>query len=173
MSRAVTNQDYEAVDLHVGNCLDLAKAGLQEARRAVEALRPAELETNTLCDALELLGKLAKQQNGLRYEIQCDSTITVEARQEDELFRIAQEGIANVGKHAGASLIKIRFVRINENVVLSVADNGIGFDVNAETEGFGLRGMRERSFSIGAALRVASSPDGSLVEVSLPNRRNH
>jgi signal transduction histidine kinase len=80
---------------------------------------------------------------------------------ETALYRIAQEALTNVAKHAGASGVEVILERRADSVVLIVEDDGVGFEPASRetaTEGFGLLGMRERASLVGAALEIESSP---------------
>jgi signal transduction histidine kinase len=84
--------------------------------------------------------------------------------QEREMWRIAQEAIANVERHAHASHLSVRWEFDGETAVLAVADDGDGFAVGATPpDTYGLRGMRERADAIGASLEIDSAPGGGTV----------
>ena len=90
---------------------------------------------------------------------------------ETALYRIAQEALTNVAKHAGASGVEVILERRADSVVLIVEDDGVGFEPASRetaTEGFGLLGMRERASLVGAALEIESSPgNGTAVFVRM------
>jgi signal transduction histidine kinase len=93
---------------------------------------------------------------------------------ESELLRIAQEGVTNVLKHARAEQVELRLAFSEQNVTLTIADDGMGFNSTAHHEGFGLLGMRERAERIGARLLVGSrSGQGTRVEAIWPRRETH
>jgi signal transduction histidine kinase len=77
------------------------------------------------------------------------------------LYRIAQEGLHNIARHAGATAVAISLQPEPHGVVLRIRDDGRGFDsASVAPDHFGLRIMRERADAIGAALDIESSPDG-------------
>jgi signal transduction histidine kinase len=85
------------------------------------------------------------------------------------LFRVAQEALANVARHSGAAAVELLAQINGEMVLLSVADDGHGFDPAAQADkGLGIAGMRERVEALGGALLVYSSADGTRVEVRIP-----
>jgi signal transduction histidine kinase len=84
------------------------------------------------------------------------------------LFRIAQEALANVVRHARATRATVHLSADSQFVRLTVEDNGIGFDTTAAQEGIGLSGMHERAQAIGAALEIQSNSSGTTVELRLP-----
>jgi signal transduction histidine kinase len=75
------------------------------------------------------------------------------------LYRAAQEGLTNVRKHAKASAVEVRLAYEPEQVMLTIADNGMG-QRGEESEGFGLLGLRERVSQVGGALEAGSDPEG-------------
>ena len=97
---------------------------------------------------------------------------------ETTLYRIAQEALTNVAKHARASHVDVILERRNDYVLLIVEDDGVGFDTAAGTgtEGFGLAGMQERATLVGATLEIESSADGGttvLVRMAANTLSNH
>jgi len=89
---------------------------------------------------------------------------------EQELYRIAQEALNNTLKHAKASRVSVRLGIATDLVTLEIADDGLGFEPSGQiTDGFGLRGMRERVERLAGTLRVESSPGaGTRVHVEVP-----
>ncbi len=85
------------------------------------------------------------------------------------IYRIAQEGMTNVGKHSGASHVELRVTRTGSEVELAMRDDGRGADLKAATPGLGLIGMRERVEMLGGQLRIDSAPSkGFAVHARLP-----
>jgi signal transduction histidine kinase len=96
------------------------------------------------------------------------------AAEEDELFRIADEALTNVRKHARATDVELSLTADRRGLRLEIADNGRGFNprsrtsLTSRTSGFGIIGMRERAHALGGRLRIASSPNrGTRVIVTL------
>jgi signal transduction histidine kinase len=89
-------------------------------------------------------------------------------------YRISQELLSNIGKHAHATQVDMTIRRVNGSVILTVADDGVGFDLNdirapGMTGGFGLVGLRERVALLRGALHIDSAPDeGTSVRVTVP-----
>lgn len=85
------------------------------------------------------------------------------------LFRIAQESLTNVARHASAIHVWIRMRRINRHFVLEVGDDGCGFDSHSRTSGYGLLGMKERALSLGGEMIINSKPgDGTVISIHIP-----
>jgi two-component system NarL family sensor kinase len=152
--------------------LELARSALEEARRSVVELRAAPLEGRTLRQALEQLAKDIPGAGGLEIQVAADGMTGEElpAAVALGLYRIAQQAIANVARHAGAHHATIRLTREPGGVRLRVEDDGTGFDPAEVPSGrFGLVGMSERARLLGGTLRLESSPDGgTVVEVTVP-----
>jgi signal transduction histidine kinase len=90
------------------------------------------------------------------------------------MFRLVQEGLTNVAKHADAQRVQIRVADLDAEdvVVVEIRDDGRGFDPNANSEGFGLLGMRERVAAHGGTVEVTSSPgDGTHIVARLRSVR--
>ena len=150
----------------------LTKGALAEMRTLLLELRPASLLEKTLG---ELLQQLAGAASG-RTRIPVDIAIDGDERLPDDVqvtfYRVAQEALHNVIKHARASEVQIRLVTDDRDVALRIQDNGRGFESNGSTAtGMGMAIMRERVRAIGAQLHIDSSPEtGTTVEVRWAKR---
>lgn len=144
---------------HLARARTLARESLAEARRSIQALRPLAMERD------DLPGALRQTADRLTDGLHLAAMVRVlgEARPlpaavENELLRIAQEALRNVIKHAAATAVTLELQYAPQQIVLTVTDNGRGFDPQAPTGGFGLMGLRERADRLGAALTIASQP---------------
>ncbi|HXV93673.1 MAG TPA: sensor histidine kinase, partial [Pseudonocardia sp.] len=159
---------------HVHTARALARESLAEARRSVQALAPEPLERAHLPDAVADLARRWARTSGVAPR----TATTGEPRPlladlEVTLFRVAQEALANVARHARASTVGVTLSYTETVVVLDVRDDGVGFDVSAATRtgrnGFGLRAMRQRVARVGGELTVESAPgEGTAVSASVP-----
>ncbi len=150
--------------------LDEAKSAvrraLDEVRRISSELRPEMLEQLGLVSALTELTTTFGRHTGVRVERRFEQPLPKLAPDSElALYRIAQESLTNVARHARASNVVISLERGTDSVVLRVADDGRGFDGTPEEHG-GLRSMRERALLIDAALAIKPASDGG-VEVRL------
>lgn len=155
---------------HIRLALQAAKENLAEARAMVAALAPAHLEASTLPDALGRLASNIGDELGVAADFQVDGPPrTLPAAAEVVLLRAAQEALANVRKHSGASAVSVALRYCDENVMLAVRDDGAGFDPEKVNGGYGLRGMRGRILQVGGALAVRSRPgEGTELSVEVP-----
>jgi signal transduction histidine kinase len=164
--------DDAAVREASGNLRELVVATLQDVRRLAVELRPKALDDFGLQPALERLVETFRERTGL--EVQLESGLG-ETRLpevvETTLYRIVQEALTNVVKHAHARTVSILLVRAGNQVTAVIEDDGRGFSAaEAEHEdGLGLLGMRERVGLIGGRLTIESSEEtGTTLAVEVP-----
>jgi two-component system NarL family sensor kinase len=150
--------------------LATARQSLDEARHSVLDLRATPLAGRPLAEALAALGRAFTSETGVRVHVRADDAVELPLRVEAELYRITQEVLANVRSHARASQVEITLQPAGQDVLLSIRDDGVGFDPGRETEGHhGLQGMRERAKLLGGRLRIASRPGrGTRVTARVP-----
>jgi two-component system NarL family sensor kinase len=148
----------------LGHALTRLNDALGEVRGISHRLRPALLDTHGLPSALRHLGSEVAQASGIEIAVPVhgDSARLPEVV-DTVLFRIAQEALTNIVKHARAGRIEIALLfEPSADVVLLVTDDGAGFDVDAVQQdprrGLGLRSMRERLEGIGGTLEIESRP---------------
>lgn len=157
----------------IERALGTAYTSLEEARRSVLDLRAVPLEGKPLPEALAAIARVYTAETGVRVHVRSAGEVALSPRVETELFRIAQEALTNVRKHAGATEVEIDLRANARTVRLSVHDDGLGFDLEAAAgEGHGLQGMRERARLLGGGLRISTRPGrGTTLTVSAPFRR--
>ena len=168
--------DPAKVRRRIARAIELARTNLQEARRTIVDLRAEPLEGISLPQALERLAKETRRDYGLKAEFRGPAAVDrFSARVESALYRIAQEAVVNVRRHAGATRVLIELAAHDDHLWLRIEDDGRGFDPGAVRtgpdgqSGFGLRGMSERAALLGGELAVDSRPGGGTrVEVRVP-----
>jgi signal transduction histidine kinase len=155
---------------HLGQARELARSSLAAARRSMRALRPEQLERATLVDALEELARSWTRSSGVAVQTETTGCPHPAPRDvEAALFRVAQEALANVGKHAGASVVGLTLSYLDGVLLLDVRDDGTGFDPDAGSAGFGLTGMRDRLARIGGRLELETAPgEGTALNAAVP-----
>jgi signal transduction histidine kinase len=155
---------------HLGNALRLARDSLAEARRSVHAVRPGPLRTARLPEAL---AQVAAEWSRLS-DVPAEVATTGDARPlhpevETTLLRVAQEALANVAKHAGATRVGVTLSYMPDRLALDVRDDGAGFDPARGDGGFGLTSMRQRVARLGGVLEIESEPGaGTAISASVP-----
>lgn len=150
---------------------EMIDATIQAARTLSWELRPSLLDTLGLAAAIEWLGQDFQRRMGIRCKLAVpDETGPIADELATDLFRIAQELLTNVTRHARASRVEIRFVEGDE-ILLEVKDNGVGMMTKSpETASLGLLGIRERVERWGGRLEIATVPTirGTRVRVVVP-----
>ncbi|MCU0311664.1 MAG: GAF domain-containing sensor histidine kinase [Acidimicrobiales bacterium] len=131
---------------------------IREVRDTLYDLRTDVSETSSMADTLEAYTARIHERSALRVELYCDRDARLPLLQEREMWRIAQEALTNVERHAGASRARVLWRCNGEAASLEVTDDGKGFPIGraGRLDSYGLMGMRERASSIGATLEVAS-----------------
>ena len=145
---------------------------LQEVRRISHDLRPAILDDLGLAAALDHLAQEFSQVSAAPARFVAEGSADgLSEVANTVLFRIAQEALTNIERHAEATAIDIVLRRQGRRVTLLVTDNGIGFDAQGiashPKRGIGLRNMMERMEAIGGVLAIASSSSGTVIEASV------
>jgi two-component system, NarL family, sensor histidine kinase UhpB len=137
------------------------RTALEEVRRIAQELRPQTLEHLGLVSALTTLATTFSQRTGLEVERRfAHSLPELDPDAEVAVYRVAQESLTNVARHADAGHVRVSLEPGRGSVVLRVVDDGKGFDGGLPAEGGGLRGMRERAVLVGAELSVRARPEG-------------
>jgi len=147
--------------------ISLAEAGLVEMRALIFELRPQSLESEGLVAAIAKHIAVLRVRYKLKVEADLgdEPELSIEVKQ--ALYRIAQEALHNIVKHARASTVVVRLARQEGQIMLEVLDNGKGFDSTSPFPGhFGLRSMQERVAKIDGSLAIESAPEqGTCIRV--------
>jgi signal transduction histidine kinase len=145
----------------LGQALETTRGGLTEARRSLKALRAAPLDDLGLSLAIRDLAESVAARAGLKLVLHIGSHLeNVAPEVEQCVYRVAQEAMTNVARHAKAASLQIVLARENGRLRLVVKDDGRGFDMTSVPDTrYGLQGLRERAESIGGILRVESEDD--------------
>jgi two-component system sensor histidine kinase UhpB len=145
-----------------------ARDSLADVRRIAQRLRPETLEDLGLPSALQALCDRVSEQAGLRVRTRLDpSPGELAADVELVVYRVAQEALTNVLRHAGAAEVMVRLSCQDGGLGLSVADDGIG--IGEQADGGGLQGMRERALLVGGHLSVRDGDRGTEVSLRVPD----
>lgn len=155
---------------HVARAGKLARHGLKEARRSVQALRLQDLEDGDLSSAMDGLFRKLTAGTGLHPEFSMHGVPrSLPSQWEDNLLRIAQEVVTNALRYAHATEFKARLQFSAHQLVLELSDNGHGFDPTFQTDGFGLMGIRERVEQMDGQTSVQSAAgEGTTILITLP-----
>ena len=162
--------DTDAARTKLVELRELQKDALAEMRTLIFELRPSSLESDGLVQALRTHATAVQRRTGLAIVVDAEPIDRLPLSAEEALYRIGQEALHNVVKHANASNAAIRITRERDSVLLTVTDDGGGFEPDAVPRGhLGLIGMRQRVDLVGGELRVESRPGrGTKIEASVP-----
>lgn len=163
LGRVVRDVD-DAARPRVVEAQETARESLEEVRRIARRLRPEALDDLGLASALLVLGERVAEHSELRVDVHVQPGLEFGADEELVIYRVAQEALTNVARHAGAKRAEVRLERAR----LEVDDDGSGLPPNAY-EGSGVLGMRERAVLVGGTLKLTRSPlGGARVTLELP-----
>jgi len=167
---ALESSEPEQAEAAIEDVLILAEAGLAEMHALIFELRPESLETEGLVAALTKQVEALRARYKLTVEADLVDEPDLSLEKKEALYRIAQEALHNIVKHARASNVILRLARQERGVLLEVCDNGKGFDPTGPFPGhLGVRSMRERVTKIGGTLTIESAPgQGTCIRVRVP-----
>lgn len=143
----------------VGESAETVHEGLQETRRALQALRAETLESIGFVESIHELATTIQARYGIGVSIDANSALTwLSSEQEHIIYRIIQESVLNSATHAQAQHIHVLLDVKDDTLKVSVCDDGVGFEPGTANpqDHFGIQGMRERAEMIGAELDIVS-----------------
>ncbi len=167
--RAWELKEMDMLPRYLNRLNEVAEQAFKEMRLLIYSLRPQMLESVGLVGALQHRLHTVEKRTGLDVNLEACEGLKLPAPMEDALFRIAQEALNNVLKHAAATAVTVQLQRKDGMVSLTVSDNGRGF-IHAEAiEGIGLSSMQERARQLGGTLIIASQPQqGTTISALVP-----
>lgn len=174
LSSARRGDDLELAKSAMGEAIEHIEQEIANLRSIITELRPAALDELGLRTAIEALLDRHREQSGFEVEgeLELPGVSKEGARLSEDLettvYRLVQEALTNVAKHARASRVRVTVVESDGELRVEVQDDGTGFDPELSSDGFGLAGMRERVALAGGTLSVDSGAQGTIIEVCLP-----
>ena len=173
LSSARRSGELTRTALVVDEAIEQIEHEIENLHAIISDLRPASLDELGLRPALEALLDRRRQHTGLAVTMDLELPELVDGgglppALESTIYRLVQEALTNVVKHARARSARVAVSTTASTVSIEVEDDGIGFSPDTKADGFGLEGMRERVFLVGGTLKVESSEHGTLVHVELP-----
>lgn len=172
--RQLVRTNPDGVERELEEVTDSLKGQVQEIRKLIYDLRPLALDQLGLIDAVRQQVERFSEETGVKTNFSKSGEIALNPLVEVTLFRITQECLNNIRKHAGASEVDVRLEAMGIGVELTIEDDGRGFNPHEEIssanrEGMGLLSMRERAELIGGSLSVQSLPgSGCRVVLHIP-----
>ena len=170
------DRDHDRLRHELEGLKQSVRADIQDVRHSILTLRPLDLEQRGLRGAVEAYVAQFSQDTGIAVTCHTGVLDGVSPKLQTALFRLMQEALNNIRKHAQATNARI-IISIGDSgeIRLQVSDNGRGFDVNAALQrqpgqtGIGLRGMIERTVAADGTIQIDSEPGaGTRIDVSLP-----
>ncbi len=154
------DRDQEEARRSLEDLRRLTRGAMAEMRALLAELRPSTLTDAELGDLLRLLGNAFTGRTNIPAKVTVLGQGVLPAEVQVAIYRVCQEALNNVAKHAGASLVEIDLKHEDTAIELSIRDDGQGFDPERTTSGhYGLSMMRERAEAVGAQLAITSQPN--------------
>ncbi|MCK5793696.1 MAG: sensor histidine kinase [Anaerolineales bacterium] len=176
--KILLGKDHPQIMTRLDNALDKTRTGLRDTRRALKDLRVKQVEDLGIKLALENLGNQASARGQFEIEIILPETIPESSLPFEQVYyRIAQEALENIVKHARASQVTLT-LEVDDSVIsLKIEDNGTGFETLEERslDTLGIQGMQERAAECGGELSVTSEPEKGtciIIETELSHVQN-
>jgi signal transduction histidine kinase len=169
---ALVDRDPARAKAELHEVARLSAEAADELRAAVIEMRPAALDEDGLVATLRTQAQVLDRAHGAQVGFESRGVRALPSAQEEALLRVAQEALHNALRHAEASAVRVALTRRGSAVVLSVTDDGTGFDpgaVRSAGRHLGLVSMRDRASGVGGTLTVHSEPGkGTVVEMEVP-----
>jgi two-component system NarL family sensor kinase len=166
--RRLSMGDVRAAD-SVTQGIEHLNGAIQEVRRISRDLRPGVLDDLGLGPALQGLAEDFGRRTGLVVEFETNpfrNRLDKDAK--IALYRIAQEALTNIERHAGATRVRVLVRGTPQGALMRIEDNGRGLPAGRQAQGLGLRNMAERMEQLDGTLRILSSRDGTVIEAMVP-----
>jgi len=167
----ISRDKDKRITTSAGAIIDVSSRVYDVVHSMMHRLRPSILDHLGLVEALkDEIDAWKKRHTNTTCDFICSGDLNnLDERIRINLYRIVQECLTNISKHATANNICIELFNVNENILLRVTDNGSGFDMTSSSRGLGIIGMRERVASIDGNMELETSPgDGLTISITVP-----
>ena len=164
-------ENGDALRQQIRSMIGLVDSSVETVRRIASELRPGLLDDLGLAAAIEWQAREFQARTGIQCALEIEENLAVEGAQATALFRIFQESLTNVARHAQATSVEVQLRRSGDELTLKIADNGVGIapEQLRRHRSLGLLGMKERAATLGATFAISGTPgEGAVVEVRLP-----
>lgn len=156
--RGILQNDPRGMEI-LSHLEETADGTLKELRRLVMELTPSALEDHGLEEAVRLLCDLFSRRQRVKVELTLDYNGELSPDQEVAIYRITQEALTNIQKHAGASTVYVALTRDESGTTLNIKDNGKSFNPQTIKKGHGLANMTERARQSGGSIQIQAQPE--------------
>ena len=169
-ARNLLSADPPAAAAHIDTALQLNRETQQELKLIIDELRPAALQGRGLANALKEYASRWQEHTGIKVETVISGKRPLPLNVEQALYRMLQEALSNIARHAEADSVRLSLDMSPERVTMTVVDNGRGFDMNAiSPNSYVLAGMQGRLSDVGGTLKVDSAPSaGTTLTAEIP-----
>jgi signal transduction histidine kinase len=172
LASALRRKDPQVTAEAMNQAIEDIENEIENLRAIITDLRPSLLDDLGLLPAIQAL--IERRRDGgldivseLSLPAPAGAGSVLAPELETTVYRLVQEALTNVVKHACASIVRVAVRHEDDRVIVEVQDNGVGFDTEAKTMGFGLAGMRERIYLAGGAFELSSDEHGTLLHASI------
>jgi signal transduction histidine kinase len=171
-AQARFDSDHTGAATAIEQIRDSARDAMTEMEVMMDQLRSVPLENASLVEALKKLCEALGHRTGARLDFRLGDlppNETLAPGSHQAILRVAQEALANIGRHARATNVTVSLNSLRDRVELRIQDDGAGFDLSHDESGMGIKNMRARAEEFGGHFEVASSPgNGTAVTFSIP-----
>jgi|GEM_PF-4216387 len=164
----------DASVLKIQKITSLVSDTIKTVQRITAQLRPEIIDDLGLADAIEWYAREFAERNGLKLQLNLDTNISLSPDASLNIFRIVQESLTNIARHAQASRIRIALRQSSEHIELKITDNGQGISEHelSSRQSFGIISMKERSANLGGTFHIHSdTKSGTTINLSFPAKR--
>jgi len=170
--KLVDSKLLDVISSNFDNLFGLVDNTIKTTRRIMTGLRPEVLELLGLVEATKLYTNDFQERHKISCKFECSiSKLEINLQQSVALYRILQEGLSNVARHAKATEVKVELSIQANKLLMEIKDNGVGFDElhKGRSDSYGMIGMKERVFLLEGELFITSKPDnGTTVRIEMP-----
>jgi signal transduction histidine kinase len=159
--------DVDGALARLGTIEEAAREALTEARTLVAATASSGLTGHDVAAAVQRIAERFRRESGVDVSVRVEA-VGLSRDLQVVLIRVVQEALANVRKHSGSATARVDLATDDDTAVLTVADDGRGFDPHSPSTGFGLLGLQERLALAGGSFDVATGPTGTTVTCRMP-----
>ncbi|PAV29284.1 sensor histidine kinase [Virgibacillus profundi] len=175
MSEAAVKQLDKKPDLAKVQMEEVAASALQaqtEMRALLLHLRPVHLSGEPLTKGIHNLVNELRQKSQLSFKVEMDEELTLSETTEEHVFRIVQESLSNILRHANAQEVNLNIFQRSKELFIHIRDDGKGFDITNNSDkktSYGLKTMRERSEELGGTFTIRSNiEEGTYIDIRIP-----
>ncbi|WP_319423002.1 sensor histidine kinase [Pleurocapsa sp. FMAR1] len=162
-------QDPLKAASHLAKARQLGKDALANIRASIATLRNDPIKERSLLTTIEKLILEFQSNTNIAIASEIDLISTLPTEVNTALYRIVQEALTNISKHSQATKVHLSLKETAEKILLSIQDNGCGFNPSDNTTGFGLQGMKERTAALPGKIAIISKyGQGCLIDVEIP-----